>query len=81
MILGEIEGERVVTGILEVTRQLAHELIDRMPETQLSDLVRFLEAIVDPVGGALRNAPLDDEGESEEGKIAVDDAMRRLGLW
>jgi hypothetical protein len=30
-------------------RELAHELIDRMPETQLSALVTFLETFVDPV--------------------------------
>jgi hypothetical protein len=29
-------------------RELAHELIDRMPETQLSALVGLLETIVDP---------------------------------
>lgn len=56
------------------SRQLAHELIDRMPETQLSGLVGFLETIVDPVGSALRNAPLDDEGESEDEKLAIDEA-------
>jgi len=30
------------------TRQHAHQLIDRLPETQLSALVGLLEAIVDP---------------------------------
>jgi hypothetical protein len=29
-------------------RELAHELIDRMPETQLAALVTFLETFVDP---------------------------------
>jgi len=76
------------------TRQHAHSLIDRMPETQLSGLVQFLETIVDPVTAALRNAPLDDEPETEDdvaeakawlqsngGKgIPHADAMRRLGL-
>jgi len=49
-------------------RQNAHELIDRLPETQLSALVGLLETIVDPVGAALRNAPVDDEPETEEEK-------------
>lgn len=43
------------------TRQHAHQFIDRMPETKLSGLVKFLETIVDPVAVALRNAPIDDE--------------------
>jgi hypothetical protein len=30
------------------TRQLAHELIDRVPDQQLSTVVRLLETIVDP---------------------------------
>jgi hypothetical protein len=37
-------------------RDHAHELIDRLPETQLSALVGLLETIVDPVATALHNA-------------------------
>jgi len=55
-------------------RQNAHELIDRLPETQLSALVGLLETIVDPVGVALRSAPVDDEPETEEEKQAVAEA-------
>lgn len=78
------------------TRQHAHELIDRMPETQLSGLVQFLETIVDPVAAALQSAAEDDEPESNEERSAVSEArqwlkengkgiphaeaMRRLGL-
>jgi hypothetical protein len=60
------------------TRELAHQLIDRLPETQLSGLVRFLETIVDPAGIALRNAPLDDEPETEDEKVAVNEARSWL---
>lgn len=60
------------------TRQQAHQLIDRMPETQLSGLVQFLETIIDPVAAALRNAPLDDEPETEEEKAAVTEARTWL---
>jgi hypothetical protein len=60
------------------TRQHAHQLIDRMPETQLSGLVQFLETIVDPVTTALRNAPLDDEPETDEEKAAVTEAKTWL---
>lgn len=56
------------------TRQHAHQLIDRLPEMQLSGLVQFLETIVDPVAAALQNAPIDDEPETESEKLAVDEA-------
>jgi hypothetical protein len=60
------------------TRQHAHQLIDRMPETQLAGLVHFLETLVDPVATALRDAPLDDELESSEEKSAVAEAKTWL---
>lgn len=56
------------------TRELAHQLIDRLPETQLSGLVQFLETIVDPITAALRNAPPDDEPETEEDQLAAAEA-------
>ena len=56
------------------TRQHAHQLIDRLPEMQLSGLVQFLETIVDPVAAALQNAPFDDEPETEPEKLAVAEA-------
>ena len=55
-------------------RDHAHELIDRLPDAQVSALVGLLEAIVDPVTAALRNAPDDDEPETEEEKRAVAEA-------
>lgn len=56
------------------SREQAHHLIDRLPETQLSALVGLLETIVDPVAGALRNAPIDDEPETDGEKQAVAEA-------
>jgi hypothetical protein len=58
-------------------RQNAHRLIDRLPETQISALVGLLETIVDPVSAALRDAPLDDEPETEEDRQAATEAR----LW
>ena len=52
------------------TRQHAHELIDRMPETQLSALVGLLETIVTP--------PLEDEEISDEEEQAVAEAREWL---
>ena len=59
-------------------REQAHELIDRLPESQVSALVALLESIVDPVTAALRSAPLDDEEENEEECAAVAEARRSL---
>lgn len=55
-------------------RQHAHQLIDRLPETQIPAVVGLLETIIDPVAAALRNAPIDDEPETEEEKTAVAEA-------
>ena len=63
-------------------RQQAHELIDRLPEAQLSALVGLLETIVDPVAAALRNAPVDDEPETDDEKQAAAEArdwLKRQG--
>jgi len=56
----------------------AHELIDRLPETQLPALVGLLETIVDPVATALRNAQIDEEPETDEERRGVAEA--RSGL-
>jgi hypothetical protein len=56
------------------TREHAHHLIDRLPETQIEGLVRFLETIVDPAIAALRNAPLEDEEVGEDEERAVQEA-------
>lgn len=59
-------------------RQLAHPLIDRLPETKIPGLVQLLESIVDPAANALRNSPLDDETESEDEKRSVAEARNWL---
>lgn len=56
---------------MSTARLQAHHLIDRMPETQLSGLVQFLETIVDPLSAALRDAPEEDEEISAEEEAAV----------
>jgi hypothetical protein len=60
------------------TRQRAHELIDRLPETQVSAAIGFLESIVDPDKATLQNAPFDDEPETETECQAV--AQARISL-
>lgn len=55
-------------------REQAHLLIDRLPEMHITALVGLMEAIVDPAAAALRNAPPDDEPETEEEKIEAAEA-------
>lgn len=59
-------------------REQAHQLIDRLPEWQLSALVGLLETIVDPVSAALRDAPIDDEPETDDEKQDVAEARAWL---
>lgn len=59
------------------SRRHAHELIDRLPQTQLTALVDLLETMVEPldaVAEALRNAPIDDEPEGKQEKHDVQEA-------
>jgi hypothetical protein len=58
-------------------KRQAHDLIDRLPPTQLSAVVGLLEAMLDPVSLAIANAPIDDEPVTpEEAK-----ALREAGEW
>lgn len=59
-------------------REHAHELIERLPETQVAALVGLLETMVDPVAAALRGAGFDDEPESEEEKREAAEAREWL---
>lgn len=56
------------------TRQHAHELIDHIPEAQLSTAVGLLEKILDPASLAILNAPIDDEPVTEDEKLAIAEA-------
>jgi hypothetical protein len=59
-------------------REHAHQLIDQLPEMHLTALVGLLETIVDPVAAALRNAPVDDEPETDDEKSDVAEARQWL---
>jgi len=69
------------------TRQHAHELIDQMPEPQLSALVGFLETFVcpDEAGDCLSNAERTavakaDEWLKHNQPIPHDEVLADLGL-
>jgi hypothetical protein len=59
-------------------KQQAHELIERLPPTQLSAVVVLLEAMLDPVSRALANAPLDDEPVTAEEEKELAEAREWL---
>lgn len=71
-------------------RELAHELLDRVPVEQLSVAVRFLEFLIsDPVARAAALAPLDDEPLTEEDSqrllhsspgLPMEEVLAELGL-
>ena len=53
-------------------KQHAHELIERLPDSQIVTAVRFLEfMMLDPVSRSLATAPLDDEPLTEEEEQAL----------
>jgi len=55
-------------------KEHAHELIERLPPSQLTAVVGLLEAMLDPVSRAIAQAPVDDEPETEEERQAVAEA-------
>jgi len=59
-------------------KQQAHELIERLPPTQLSAVVGLLEAMLDPFARAPANAPIDDEPVTAEEEKALAEAREWL---
>jgi len=51
-------------------KQHAHQLIERLPDSQIPTAVRFLEFILlDPVARAVATAPPDDEPVTEQDRL------------
>jgi hypothetical protein len=59
-------------------REHAHELIERLPPTQVAAVVGLLEAMLDPVSRAIANAPIDDEPLTPEEEKALDESSEWL---
>ena len=56
----------------------AHELIERLPASQLDAAVRFLEfMLLDPVSRSIATAPVDDEPLTAE----EEQALARADAW
>src|SRR5271169_498170 len=64
--------EKVITEAS--AKHHAHELIERLPNTQLAAVVGLLEAMLDPVALAIANAPIGDEVLTPEAEKALDEA-------
>jgi hypothetical protein len=55
---------------MDQEKQHAHELIERLPDSQVATAVRFLEfMLLDPVARAVATAPADDEPVSEQDRL------------
>jgi len=52
-------------------RQHAHQMLDQLGPGQYEAVVRLLEVLTDPETASIRDAPDDDEPESEEEAHAV----------
>jgi len=59
-------------------KEHAHELIDRLPPSQLAAVVGLLEAMLDPVARAIAQAPVDDEPLTAEEQKALAEAREWL---
>jgi hypothetical protein len=58
--------------------QHAQQLLSHLAPAQVAAVVRLMEVMLDPVSGALANAPLEDEEISEKEERAVAEAREWL---
>lgn len=67
---------------MSMEREKMHRLVERIPETEVTHALRYLQYLEeigeDPVRRALDNAPLDDEPETEEERAAVEEGKADL---
>jgi hypothetical protein len=52
-------------------KEHAHKLIEQLAPGQVPAAIGMLERLLDPVSGAIANAPVDDEPETDEERTAV----------
>jgi hypothetical protein len=55
----------------EIERTELHALVDRIPDTDLPTARKLLRALADPVELSILSAPLDEEPEDEDERLAV----------
>jgi hypothetical protein len=59
-------------------KEHAHELIERLPPSQLTAVVGLLEAMLDPVARTIAQAAVDDEPPTAEEQKALAEAQEWL---
>jgi hypothetical protein len=59
-------------------RQEAHAFLDQLPAEKLSAVRGLLESMLDPIDRKLALAPLDDEPETDEERLAAAKAVESL---
>ena len=57
-----------------LTRDDLHQLLDTIPDHELTTAATALEPLVDPALWSLLTAPIDDEPETEEERTAIAEA-------
>ncbi len=57
-----------------LTRDDLHQLLDSIPDNELTAAATSLRPLVDPVLWSLLTAPIDDEPETEEERTAIAEA-------
>ncbi len=57
-----------------LTRDDLHQLLDTIPDHELTTAATALKPLVDPVLWSLLTAPIDDEPETEEERTAIAEA-------
>lgn len=63
------------------TREMLHHMVDTLPEPALSRAARLLAALEDEeaaLPAVLRDAPLDDEEETDDERTAVAEAYAEI---
>ena len=63
---------------MSTPKEHAHELIERLPPSQLTAVVGLLEAMLDPVSRAIAQAPVEDEPVTAEEEKALAEAREWL---
>ena len=61
------------------SREELHQLVDHIPEADVSAARKILRALADPVWQSLLAAPLDDEPETDRERAEVEAARRETG--
>jgi hypothetical protein len=69
-------GDFSMTNDIRNEKKQAHELIERLPPTQLSAVVGLLESMLDPA--AIANVPVEEEEITPETAAALDRARESL---